>query len=61
MSGESSAKYKAPKYLLLLGGGFSEEERHYPQYNPHLDIDKSALQLGIRHFCEYVREYGKEV
>ena len=60
MGGEDFAKYEAPKCLLFLGGGFSEEARRYPQHSPYFDIDESALELGVRYFLEYVREYGEE-
>ena len=61
MGGEDFAKYKAPKCLLLLGGGWSEEERRYPQHSPYFDIDEAALKLGVQYFAEYVREYEKEL
>ena len=60
MGGEDFAKYEAPKCLLFLGGGFSEEARRYPQHSPYFDIDESALELGVRYFLEYVREYTNE-
>ena len=64
MGGEDFAKYEAPKCLLFLGGGFSEEARRYPQHSPYFDIDfdidESALELGVRYFLEYVREYANE-
>lgn len=61
MGGEDFAKYKNPKALLLLGGGFADASRRYPQHSPHYDIDEKALLLGVEYFAEYVREWEKEL
>lgn len=61
MGGEDFAKYKNPKCMLLLGGGFPEEERRYPQHSPFFDINEEALQLGVAYFLQYVAEYQEEV
>lgn len=61
MGGEDFAKYDNPKALLLLGGGFADASRRYPQHSPHYDIDERALLLGVEYFAEYVREWEKEL
>lgn len=61
MGGEDFAKYKNPKCLLYLGGGFKEEDRRYPQHSPYFDIDERALKLGVGYFVQYVLEYEKEI
>ena len=61
MGGEDFAKYPQEKCLLLLGGGWPEEERQFPQHSPFFDIDESALSLGVEYFVEYVQEYQKEL
>lgn len=61
MGGEDFAKYYNPKCILLLGGGFAEEERRYPQHSPYFDIDEKALGLGVEYFVQYVLEWEKEV
>lgn len=60
MGGEDFAKYQMPKCILLLGGGFPEEERRYPQHSPFFDVDERALVLGAEYFLRYVEEYQKE-
>ncbi len=57
MGGEDFAKYKNPKCLLLLGGGWPEESRQYPQHSPYFDIDESVLKLGVEYFVQCVLEY----
>ena len=61
MSGEDFAKYKNPKCMLLLGGGFQDEARRYPQHSPYFDIDERALVLGVRYFWEYLKAYEAEL
>ena len=61
MSGEDFAKYPQEKCLLLLGGGWPEEERRFPQHSPFFDIDERVLSLGVEYFVEYVQEYEKEL
>ena len=61
MGGEDFAKYPQEKCILLLGGGWPEEERQFPQHSPFFDIDESALSLGVEYFVEYVQEYQKEL
>ena len=61
MGGEDFAKYPQEKCLLLLGGGWPEEERQFPQHSPFFDIDESVLSLGVEYFVEYVQEYQKEL
>lgn len=61
MGGEDFAKYYNPKCLLLLGGGFDDEAKRYPQHSPYFDIDEKALGLGVRYFVQYVLEWEKEV
>lgn len=60
MGGEDFAKYNIPKCLLLLGGGFKNENRRYPQHSPYFDIDEKALGLGVHYFVEYVLAYEDE-
>ena len=47
MGGEDFAKYDNPKALLLLGGGFADASRRYPQHSPHYDIDERALYWAL--------------
>ena len=61
MGGEDFAKYYNPKCLLLLGGGFADEAKRYPQHSPYFDIDEKALGLGVQYFVQYVLEWEKEV
>lgn len=61
LSGEDFAKYKNPKCILLLGGGFKKEEKRFPQNNPYFDIDESSLKLGVEYFIEYILEFEKEI
>ena len=61
MGGEDFAKYYNPKCLLLLGGGFPEKDRRYPQHSPYFDIDEKALGLGVEYFVQYVLEWEKEL
>ncbi|RVU54692.1 M20 metallopeptidase family protein [Anaerosphaera multitolerans] len=61
MGGEDFAKYKNPKCLLFLGGGFKKIDKRFPQHNPYFDIDETALGLGVEYFVQYVMEYGTEV
>lgn len=61
MGGEDFAKYSNPKCLLLLGGGFADEDRRYPQHSPYFDIDEKALGLGVEYFVQYVLEWEKEL
>lgn len=61
MGGEDFAKYYNPKCLLLLGGGFPEEDRRYPQHSPYFDIDEKALGLGVEYFVQYVLEWEEEL
>lgn len=61
MGGEDFAKYVNPKCLLLLGGGFEDEARRYPQHSPHFDIDEKALALGVEYFVQYVLCYEEEL
>jgi metal-dependent amidase/aminoacylase/carboxypeptidase family protein len=61
MGGEDFAKYPQEKCILLLGGGWPEEERQFPQHSPFFDIDESVLSLGVEYFVEYVQEYQKEL
>ena len=61
MGGEDFAKYTNPKCLLLLGGGFKEEENRFPQHSPYFDIDERVLKLGVGYFVQYVLEYEKEI
>lgn len=60
MGGEDFAKYYNPKCLLLLGGGFADEAKRYPQHSPYFDIDEKALSLGVQYFVQYVLEWEKE-
>ena len=60
MGGEDFAKYKNPKCLLMLGGGFSNPEGRFPQHSPYFDIDENVLKLGVEYFVQYVIEYGLE-
>ena len=55
MGGEDFAKYPQEKCILLLGGGWPEEERQFPQHSPFFDIDESALSLGVEYFVEMYR------
>ena len=47
--------------LLLLGGGFADEAKRYPQHSPYFDIDEKALGLGVEYFVQYVLEWEKEL
>ena len=60
MIGEDFACYRNEKCFLFLGGGLAEEEKRYPQHSPYFEIDEKALELGVRYFLEYVREYSDE-
>lgn len=60
MNGEDFAKYKNPKCLLILGGGFRDQEKRYPQHSPYFDINERVLKLGVEYFVEYVLEYQNE-
>ncbi len=60
MGGEDFAKYTRPKCFLLLGGGFEEEERRFPQHSPYLDVDEKCLKLGVAYFVQYVLDYDAE-
>ena len=57
MIGEDFAEYTNEKCFMLLGGGFAEEDRRYPQHSPYFTIDERALLLGVAYFVEYVKEY----
>lgn len=61
MGGEDFAKYKNPKCILLLGGGFQDEGKRFPQHSPYFDIDERALPLGVEYFVQYVLEYESEM
>ena len=60
MGGEDFAKYYNPKCLLLLGGGFADEAKRYPQHSPYFDIDEKTLGLGVQYFVS-MSSNGKKV
>ena len=50
MNAEDFAKYKNPKCLLILGGGFRDQEKRFPQHSPYFDINERVLKLGVEYF-----------
>ena len=60
MIGEDFAVYPNEKCFMLLGGGFAEEQKRWPQHSPYFAIDERALALGVDYFVEYVKTYAEE-